>query len=105
MVKTDSKSDYHFSPKVVRRDLVIGVLVSSLCLFGSAALSQWLKSGPPKYKPKPEEHQISLVMPPPEPDDTPVDQTQQTSAPADIAPPQQTDVPSIPNPDSFVVKV
>ena len=105
MVKTTSPSDYQFSPKVMRRDLAIGVIFSCICIFGSAALSEWLKNGPPKFHAKPEEHQIQLVMPPPEPDETPVEDTQQTSAPADIAPPQQTDVPSIPNPDSFVVKV
>jgi protein TonB len=105
MVKSASTSDYNFSPKVMRGDLAIGVCVSCLCIFGSAALSQWLKNGPPKVKVKAEEHQIQLVMPPPEPDETPVEENQQTSAPADIAPPQQQDVPSIPNPDSFVVKV
>jgi|SRR5665213_463672 len=105
MIKTASASSYPIDHKATRRDLAIG-FVFSLCFFvGSVWLSEVFKGGPPKPKPPDNTPRIQLVMPKVEPDEEPVEDTQPQQAPAEIAPPMQTDVPQIVTDTSFVQKL
>ena len=88
----------------MRRDLIIGILISVL-LHGGVAM---IGKGPPKPEPKVEEvPTIALMeMPkiePEEPED--VEMTDEPQTPVDFAPPMQTDVPQIVELDSFVQPV
>ena len=88
----------------MRRDLIIGILVSVL-LHGGVAM---IGKSPPKPKPVVEEPPtIALMempkMEPEEPEETEADDEPQT--PVDFAPPMQTDVPQIVELDSFVQPV
>jgi protein TonB len=91
----------------MRRDLIIGVLISLLIhggvLFGDKLI---------KFKPKPKKvveppPKIQLIeMPKIEPDEPdPVDVNDEPVKPLDFAPPMQTDVPQVVTDTSFVQKI
>jgi protein TonB len=105
MIKTASASNYPIDHKATRRDLAIGFIFALCFIGGSFWLSDFLKNGPPKPKPKDEAPVIRLEMPKIEPDEQPVDDTQQAQAPAEIAPPMQTDMPQVVTDTSFVQKL
>lgn len=87
----------------MRRDLIIGILVSLLVHGGVAWFGELNKQGPAKAKPKDDTIQIALEMPKIEPDEPDVvDENQQVQAPTDFAPPMQADVPSMVTDTSFV---
>lgn len=87
----------------MRRDLIIGLLVS-LLIHGGAGLLR--KSSPPKAKKADEEKVVAIVMPPLEPDEPEkVDKDEDPPPIIDLAPPMQTDVPQIILVDSFVQKL
>jgi protein TonB len=89
----------------MRRDLAIGILVSIVFHVGIA----WLGDGKTKPKPKPKDDTPTvqlMEMPKVEPDEPEVvEDNQQQQAPADLAPPMQTDAPQVVTPDSFVQQV
>lgn len=89
----------------MRRDLIIGILVALTFHGGVAWLGQVLKPGPHKVVKQDDTPQVQLMeMPKLEPDE-PEDQVEnedQQQAPADLAPPSQTDVPQLVQLDSFV---
>jgi len=91
----------------MRRDLIIGILVSVLVHGSVAYVGEVLGHRPPPARAKSAEPTIQLIeMPkiePDEPENTDADQQQVT--PADFAPPMQTDVPSIVTDTSFVQKL
>jgi protein TonB len=89
----------------MRRDLVIGIAVSIAFHAGIAWLGD--QKSKPKPKPKDDTPVVQLMeMPKVEPDEPEVvEDNQQQQAPADIAPPMQTDVPQVVAPDSFVQQV
>jgi periplasmic protein TonB len=87
----------------MRRDLIIGLLVSILVHGGVVGVSEWMKKGPPKPKPKDKDELVAIVMPPLPPDEPDKVEADDTPAPViDFAPPMQTDVPQLVQPDSFV---
>jgi protein TonB len=98
-------SVYPAAPQQARRDLAIGFLVSLLIFVGAPMISYWAKSGPPKPKPPEEIPHIALVMPKVEPEEEEVVDQSAATAPADIAPPMQTDVPQLVTDTSFVQKL
>ena len=98
-------SVYPAAPQQARRDLAIGFVVSLFIFVGAPLISVLSKSGPPKPHKVEDIPHIALVMPKIEPEEEEVvDQTQAT-APADIAPPMQTDVPQLVTDTSFVQKL
>ncbi len=92
-------------PPFFRRDLVIGLVVSTVVLVGSTWISERLRHGPPPPVKKKEEHIIQLVMPPPPPEEQEPTDDQQQVQQVDIAPPMQTDTPQMVTPTSFVQKL
>src|SRR5882762_9187005 len=87
----------------MRRDLIIGLLVSILVHGGVVGVSEWMKKGPPKARPKDKDELVAIVMPPIPPDEP--EKVEVEDAPTvtpDLAPPMQTDVPQLAQPDSFV---
>jgi len=98
-------SVYPAAPQQARRDLIIGILFSLILFIGAPLFSQWIKSGPPKPKPAEEIPHIQMVMPKVEPEEEEVVDRSQVTAPTDIAPPMQTDVPQIVTDTSFVQKL
>jgi len=91
----------------MRRDLIIGILFSLFLHGGAAWVGEVVAHRPQVAKVKPKEPTIQLIeMPKIEPDEPePTEETQQASAPADFAPPMQTDVPSMVTENSFVQKL
>lgn len=91
----------------MRRDLIIGIIVSLALHGGAAWLSQSLKAGPKKAAAKEETPTIQLMeMPKIEPDEPEkVETDEEPQAQVDFAPPMQTDVPQIVQVDSFVQQV
>ncbi len=89
----------------MRRDLIIGLIVSVLLHGGVAGLG-FLKHAPKKMKAKEEEKLIQIEMPPIEPDEPekvePEDQPEEVM---DVAPPMLTDIPQIAPPDAFVQQI
>ena len=88
----------------MRRDLIIGILISAI-LHGGVAM---IGKSPPKIVKKTEEAPtIALMeMPKIEPDEPEkVESDEQEQTPVDFAPPMQTDVPQIVQLDSFVQQV
>ena len=86
----------------MRRDLIIGVIVSASVIFGSAWISEITKGGKPKPKPAEIAPTIEVIqMPKLEPDEPEVveDNTQPM---ADLAPPMLNDVPQLVTDTSFV---
>jgi protein TonB len=84
----------------MRRDLLIGILVSFAIHFGVWWFGS-VKSPPPPPPPKEQETAITIKMPNIEPDEPEEVQDQQQQQ-ADIAPPMQNDVPQQVTADSFV---
>jgi protein TonB len=91
----------------MRRDLIIGILVSLLVHGGSAWVGEMAAHRPQAVKAKAQEPTIQLIeMPKLEPDEPePTEDSQQQQTPVDFAPPMQTDVPSLVTDTSFVQKV
>jgi protein TonB len=90
----------------MRRDLIIGILVSFAIHGGIAWLGE-IKPSAPKAKPKDDTPTIQLMeMPKVVPDEPePVDTNEPPPKPVDFAPPTQTDVPQIVTDTSFVQKL
>jgi periplasmic protein TonB len=91
----------------MRRDLIIGVLVSLLIHGGAAWLSEAFKSNPKKTAPKDDTPTVQLMeMPKIEPDEPEkTESTDEPQQPIEFAPPMQADVPQIVQLDSFVQQV
>jgi protein TonB len=88
----------------MRRDLVIGLIVSLLVHGGVAWIGELTAHGPVKAKPKEESNTVQLIeMPRIEPDEPDVVDPNQQQLPTNFAPPVQNDVPSL-NPDSTFVQ-
>ncbi|MEO6005949.1 MAG: TonB family protein [Opitutus sp.] len=88
----------------MRRDLIIGILISAI-LHGGVAM---IGKSPPKIEKKTDDAPtIALMeMPKIEPDEPEkVESDDQEPTPVDFAPPMQTDVPQIVQLDSFVQQV
>ena len=90
----------------MRRDLIIGVLIS-LILHGGIVWLGELKPTAPKAKPKEVIPTVQLMeMPKVEPDEPEkVEADEAPPKPVDFAPPMQTDVPQIVTDTSFVQKL
>ena len=90
----------------MRRDLIIGVLIS-LILHGGIVWLGELKPAAPKAKPKEVIPTVQLMeMPKVEPDEPEkVEADEAPPKPVDFAPPMQTDVPQIVTDTSFVQKL
>lgn len=92
----------------MRRDLIIGILVSIAFHGGVVWLSENIDSGPAHVVQQEEVQAIELMeMPKLDPEEPEVveDVTDTEVAPVDFAPPMQTDVPQIVQLDSFVQQV
>ncbi len=92
----------------MRRDLIIGILVSLSLHGGIAWLGEVFKEGPKKVTVAKEEQVIQLMeMPKIEPEEPEIIESSDDapSAVVDFAPPMQTDVPQIVQVDSFVQQV
>jgi len=91
----------------MRRDLFIGILVALAFHGGVAWFGERLKPTGHHHAQKDDTPTVQLMeMPKIEPDEPEkVDTEEQTTAPADLAPPMQTDVPQIVQLDSFVQQV
>lgn len=86
----------------MRRDLIIGLIVSLAIHGGSAWLSEAFKTGPKKAKVEEVEKIIAIEMPKIEPDEPEKIESDEAPTPLDIAPPMQQDVPQLVQVDSFV---
>jgi len=87
----------------MRRDLIIGFIFSLTVEF----LVGWggdLSHYKPKPKVKDDDQKVVFVLPKLEPDEPDV-VDDQPPTPQDIAPPEQTDVPQVVTPDSFVQQI
>ena len=91
----------------MRRDFIIGLLVSVGLHVGAVVLSVWGKGGVPKARPKDEDPKVMLIeMPRIEPDEPEVVENQeQQQAPVDFAPPMLNDVPQLLTDNSFVQQI
>lgn len=89
----------------MRRDLIIGLIVSLAIHGGTAWLGQVLKTGPKKAQVVEEEKIVQLEMPKIEPDEPETIDTDEPITPLDIAPPMQQDMPQLVQVDSFVQPV
>ena len=91
----------------MRRNLIIGILVSLLVHGGFDWIGEVLGHRPPPPKRKAQEVTIALIeMPKIEPDEPDVpDESDQAQLPTDFTPPMQVDVPSIVTDTSFVQKL
>jgi protein TonB len=90
----------------MRRDLIIGILISALLHGGMFASSYW-KTKPKKGQTLEELPTIELMkMPELEPEEPePVDSEEVSTARVEFAPPMATDVPQVVQVDSFVQQV
>jgi protein TonB len=86
----------------MRRDLIIGLIVSLAIHGGVAWIGQITRHGPPKAVAKNDEKVIQIDMPKIEPDEPEKVETDEPVTPLDIAPPMQQDVPQLVQVDSFV---
>jgi protein TonB len=91
----------------MRRDLIVGVLLSALIHCGVLYGDKLVRFKPKPPPVKEEEPKIQLIeMPKIEPDEPErIEATDEPVKPMDFAPPMQTDVPQIATPDSFVQKI
>ena len=91
----------------MRRDLIIGLLVSLLVHGGVAWVGEVTAHPSAKLKPQKKQETIQLIeMPKIEPDEPDVvDENQTSTAPQDFAPPMQNDVPQMATDTSFVQKL
>ncbi len=92
----------------MRRDLIIGVLISALLhvgvLYGDRLNPDWVKPKPKATKV--EEPKVQLMeMPKLDPDEPDKIETNEEQKPLDLAPPMQADVPQIVTDTSFVQKI
>jgi len=90
----------------MRRDLILGILVSALLhgfvLFGDKLVKFKPKAPPPKE----EEPKVQLIeMPKLDPEEPEKVEATDEQKPLDLAPPMQTDVPQIATDTSFVQKI
>lgn len=86
----------------MRRDLLIGLIVSILVHGGVAWIGEIASRGPSKPKPKDETATVQLIeMPRIEPDEPDVVDTNQQQLPTNFAPPVQNDVPNLNADTSF----
>ena len=86
----------------MRRDLIIGIIVSLVIHGGGAWTGQLFHSGPPKHKVEKAEEVIQIEMPKIEPDEPEKVESDEQQTPLDLAPPMQQDVPQLVQVDSFV---
>jgi protein TonB len=84
-----------------RRDLIVGVIVSSSVIFGGAWFSQLTKGGKPASPVKAEPPTIRIVLPPLEPDQQDLEENAPQKA-LDVAPPILNDPIELAPPDSMV---
>jgi len=91
----------------MRRDLIIGIILSLIVHGGVGWVPELLGKAPPKPKPKDDSPKIQLMeMPKIEPDEPEkVEQADDSQKPMDFAPPMQADVPQIVTDTSFVQQV
>ena len=91
----------------MRRDFIIGLLVSLGLHVGAVWISQVNRSGPPKAKPREEEAKVEIIeMPKIEPDEPDVVENQeQQQQQVDFAPPMLNDVPTLTTDSSFVQQI
>lgn len=93
----------------MRRDLIIGLLISILCHGGFIYGTEYFKSGPEKKTKIKEKVFVEVIeMPKLEEEPEPIDtssQSDQTAQVVEFAPPMQTDVPSLVTVDSFVQQI
>src|ERR1022692_3990413 len=90
------------APTFMRRDLIIGLIVSLAIHGGVVLISQLTKQGPPPRLAQNDEKVIQIEMPKIEPDEPEKVETEDQVTPLDIAPPMQQDVPQLVQVDSFV---
>ena len=86
----------------MRRDLIIGLIVSLAIHGGVAWIGQIMKHGPAAAVVAKKEDVIQINMPPIEPDEPEKVETDEPPTPLDIAPPMQQDMPQLVQMDSFV---
>lgn len=80
----------------MRRDLIIGIIVSLAFHVGILGGSYIFNPGPHKAPPPPEVPKIDIVLPPPPPpDQPPVDENQPQEDANEVAPPSQIDLPQV----------
>jgi len=91
----------------MRRDLIIGILISIAIHGGTVWLGEAMKPGPKKHVAQKEEQTVQLMeMPKIEPDEPEtIESDEAPAAQVDFAPPMQTDVPQLVQVDSFVQQV
>jgi periplasmic protein TonB len=90
----------------MRRDLIIGLLVSISVHLSVFFYDRLIKFAPKPPPPKEEIPKIELQeMPKIEPDEPEKVELTEEAKPIDLAPPMQADVPQIAQPDSFVQKI
>jgi len=90
----------------MRRDLIIGLLVSVLVHVGVVYVGDYEAHRPKQAAPKEEEPKIQIIeMPKIEPDEPDVVDDQQQQAPQDFAPPSLNDVPQMVTDTSFVQQI
>jgi protein TonB len=91
----------------MRRDLIIGLVVSVAIHGGAVWLSELGRSGPPKPPKKEDEPKVELIeMPKIDPDEPEVVENQeQQSTPVDFAPPMLNDVPQLVTDNSFTQQI
>ena len=86
----------------MRRDLIIGLIVSLAIHGGVAWYGELTRAGKPKPKHDEEEKIIQIEMPKIEPDEPEKVESDEPVTPLDIQPPMQQDVPQLVQVDSFV---
>lgn len=88
----------------MRRDLMVGILISALIQVGVLFGDRLLPRKP--YVPPPQKEDVTfrLVMPPPFEPDVPkkLEKSSARVTPAQFAPPMQPDVPQVPTPSAFI---
>lgn len=91
----------------MRRDLIIGLLVSLALHGGVLFYDKIIKFEPPAKKKEAPPPTVELIeMPKIEPEEPEVvDASDEPIKPMDFAPPMQTDLPQVATPDSFVQKI
>jgi periplasmic protein TonB len=91
----------------MRRDLIIGILISFILHFAFGFGGELLKPKPKKQVIEEEAPTIEVLVPPPVEPEEPevVDLTEQVQDNTSLAPPSLTDVPSVVNPTDFVQAV
>ena len=77
----------------MRRDLIIGLIISLAIHGGVAWVSEAFKTGPKKAKVEEVEKVIQIEMPKIEPDEPEKVESDEAPIPLDITPPMQQDVP------------